>query len=79
MLCPKCKSDNLKVYDSRPTDEATWRRRLCLDCKCRFSTIEISLEEYRDLKDMEAKLTDVLLKHKGIYDKLKKGNNYAED
>lgn len=71
MLCPKCKSDNLKVYDSRPSNESTWRRRMCLDCKCRFSTVEINLDEYQDLKDVEAIMNDMLLGSKWITNKLK--------
>ena len=43
---------------------------MCMDCNCRFSTIEISLEEYRDLKDMEETMTDMILRSKGITDKL---------
>ena len=41
MNCPKCKSDNLSVIDSRDTDEKSVRRRReCLDCGYRFTTYE---------------------------------------
>lgn len=40
MKCPKCQSDQLKVADSRPTDHGVRRRRECLDCGHRFSTME---------------------------------------
>lgn len=38
--CSKCKSDT-KVIDSRPRERGTKRRRECLSCNYRFSTIEI--------------------------------------
>jgi len=42
MICPKCGADNDKVIDTRPSDEgrAIRRRRVCLDCEYRYSTIE---------------------------------------
>ena len=41
MLCPKCRSLNNKVIDSRLSkNEVSIRRRQCLDCDFRFSTIE---------------------------------------
>ena len=40
MQCPKCKSYESKVIDSRPSDNGIRRRRECLDCGERFSTWE---------------------------------------
>ena len=42
MICPKCGENDDKVLDSRPTDDgfAVRRRRVCLVCGARFSTIE---------------------------------------
>lgn len=42
MICPKCKSKNSKVLESRPAqaNQAIRRRRECLSCKFRFSTYE---------------------------------------
>lgn len=41
MNCPKCKTENLSVIDSRDTDEKSVRRRReCLDCGYRFTTYE---------------------------------------
>ena len=46
MLCPKCSSDELKVLDTRAGNMAsTRRRRECLKCNHRFSTIEEVLRE----------------------------------
>ena len=42
MKCPFCSSENTRVIDSRPADDNTSirRRRLCDDCKKRFTTYE---------------------------------------
>ncbi len=42
MLCPKCKSGETKVIDSRMTDEGRTirRRRECEKCEFRFTTFE---------------------------------------
>ena len=46
MLCPKCSSDDLKVLETRAGKVAsTRRRRECLECGHRFSTIEEVLRE----------------------------------
>ena len=46
MLCPKCSSDDLKVLETRAGKVAsTRRRRECLECAHRFSTIEEVLRE----------------------------------
>ncbi len=46
MLCPKCSADDLKVLETRAGKVAsTRRRRECLACGHRFSTIEEVLRE----------------------------------
>ncbi|MBT5022208.1 transcriptional regulator NrdR [Candidatus Woesearchaeota archaeon] len=40
MICPYCKSTELKVVDKRDTDQYTRRRRECLKCEKRFTTHE---------------------------------------
>lgn len=42
MKCPFCSSENTRVIDSRPADDnsSIRRRRLCDDCKKRFTTYE---------------------------------------
>ena len=44
MRCFKCKSDTI-VKDSRPKDGSIRRRRRCLKCGNRFSTIEVLVME----------------------------------
>src|SRR3990172_6057651 len=40
MRCPYCASPDTKVTDSRDSEEGIRRRRECLHCEQRFSTIE---------------------------------------
>ena len=40
MNCPFCGTDNTKVTDSRPDQDGIRRRRECLACGRRFSTLE---------------------------------------
>ncbi|HIT89760.1 MAG TPA: transcriptional repressor NrdR [Candidatus Merdenecus merdavium] len=42
MKCPFCNQDNTRVVDSRPADDnsSIRRRRLCDECKKRFTTYE---------------------------------------
>lgn len=42
MICPRCGHNKTKVYDSRLTngDRSVRRRRECLDCLYRFTTLE---------------------------------------
>ena len=64
MICPKCKSDNLKIVDTRSDDASTRRRRLCLDCGVRFNTLEVIDYEYDNLKG-KANLLAIMLKAVG--------------
>jgi transcriptional repressor NrdR len=42
MFCPRCNHPDTKVYDTRPAKngKATRRRRECLNCGHRFTTVE---------------------------------------
>ena len=40
MLCPACQHDDSRVIDSRDTGDAIRRRRSCLSCNHRFTTLE---------------------------------------
>ena len=42
MRCPKCKSIEDRVIDSRPVNHCSGirRRRICLNCEYRFTTYE---------------------------------------
>ena len=60
MLCPKCNSSLLKCVDSRPSKEATRRRRVCVKCGHKFSTYEIGVERVKELKLKETLLEGLL-------------------
>lgn len=40
MKCPYCESESLQVVDSRASNDGVRRRRMCNDCKRRFTTYE---------------------------------------
>jgi transcriptional repressor NrdR len=51
MRCPYCQNPDTQVKDSRPTDDAIRRRRVCPDCGGRFTTFErVQLRELTVLK-----------------------------
>ena len=60
MQCPNCNSSMLKCIDSRPISGRTRRRHECLKCRGRFSTVEISVDEFKALQLREKLLADVL-------------------
>ena len=50
MQCPFCKSQQVKVLETRVQKEHEIRRRReCLDCQGRFSTVETLLLKYPDI------------------------------
>lgn len=55
MKCPKCKSFNQHIVDSRTESSCVKRRRECKDCGYRFSTTEIQndkLNQYEKDRDL---------------------------
>jgi len=55
LLCAKCHGES-RVVDSRPSNTNTRRRRECLTCKHRWSTMEISSELAQTFQDRLAHL-----------------------
>lgn len=47
MRCPKCDSEDIKVLDTRPgkNESSIRRRRQCINCTHKFSTVEEILRE----------------------------------
>jgi transcriptional regulator NrdR family protein len=41
MMCIYCGSDQTAVFNTRETEYGRWRRRHCLSCDKRFTTIEV--------------------------------------
>ena len=65
--CPRCGSPSVRVVDSRPTSDGLGRkrRRSCLemDCKHRWTTVELPLRTVRNIiqriKALEAHISDL--------------------
>lgn len=78
MTCEKCGGTNLYVVDSRPNHNGIGykRRRECRDCGERFTTYEVTPEEYQ----MVVKSKKILKKVKemlDIYNKKEKVDEYG--
>lgn len=57
-----CHHEESRVMDSRRTEDGkVLRRRKCLACGERFSTVEITRSEYDDLKARVQKLRNALM------------------
>ena len=70
--CPSCGDMATKVTDSRPTmNGCIRRRRECLGCKNRFSTIELAISDYENENMYFRKnVTKVMDKAKALHDAL---------
>ena len=83
MKCPRCKAYGLSITDSRPDGETIRRRRRCLNCGYRFTTYEISNEDYRNLKDKEkdneALIADMLSYLDEFFKKVSERNKQNEN
>jgi transcriptional repressor NrdR len=45
MKCPRCSSSKSHIYDVTPYADRVWRRRQCLACGHRFTTIETIMKD----------------------------------
>ena len=59
MTCPKC-NEKTRVIDTIPDEDSVARRRECVACGYRFSTIEID----KDLYERTVKHNDFSAKYK---------------
>lgn len=50
MICPRCRSSETRVTDSRPTEETVKRRRLCKGCGYAWNTFEVNEGDYDALE-----------------------------
>lgn len=66
MRCPKCKSYNQRIVDSRPANNTVKRRRECLDCGFRFNTVEFSNETLQEYEEDIERVLAVLSKAKEV-------------
>lgn len=60
MKCPYCQSDQLKVTDTRESQDslAIRRRRECLDCRRRFTTFETIEIQHLQVQKRDGKFQD---------------------
>ena len=65
-ICPQCNKPGAMVVDSRPAldmkveaaaDGAIYRRRKCLTCEHRWTTIEVSIEQWRAKSEADSRKT----------------------
>lgn len=50
MICPKCGSGELSIVDTRPRRGIVRRRRRCIWCDHRFTTVELPYDTYKEDK-----------------------------
>lgn len=73
MNCPNCGERQLNsCIDSRPRNGTIYRRRKCIRCGFRWSTFEVSFDEYNKLKQKEYVLSKV-------HEKIGRISDFIED
>lgn len=64
MVCQLCGSRKFSVIDSRHNEDGTVRRRrICKKCGTRFTTFEITMDEYftlRKIEELAIKMKEVI-------------------
>lgn len=58
MKCPIC-GGNTEVRDSRPKVDTIYRRRRCVKCNYRFSTVEVEAERHTTKKKVDTALENL--------------------
>ena len=51
MICPECGSNQIKVIESRQTENTIKRRRCCITCGARFNTVELNESSVKTFQD----------------------------
>ena len=59
--CPECRSSTSAVTDTRPWHTSIKRRRKCVGCGYRWTTIELPSELAESLPDLETKLRRIAI------------------
>lgn len=72
MFCPKCGHNSTGVIDTRGSKiypgERIRRRRMCNSCGYRFTTFEISADDYNSYMEMKNKSEEIAVNLKYISD-----------
>ena len=74
--CPRCGSLNIMVLESRPREDFYFRRRKCNACGYRFSTAEISMDEYNDYVNKVNNYEQIMSKFKETFETISKEESY---
>lgn len=53
MICPKCKNNNDMVIDSRNHAHSIRRRRVCVECGYRYTTVELLAKNRKAIKTLD--------------------------
>ena len=53
MVCPKCNRNNDVVIDSRQRAFSVRRRRLCMNCGFRYTTVELLAKNRKAIKKFD--------------------------
>lgn len=59
MICPKCQDDMTEVIDSRVMPYGVRRRRECLVCDHRWTTVEIDVDQYKTLQRIARSMREI--------------------
>jgi transcriptional regulator NrdR family protein len=78
MICPNCGSERTEIIETRASGENERRRRRCRECRCRFTTYEITKKAYNRLLEEEKTLEAIAQGVKQVA-KARKDNEQAEN
>lgn len=72
MNCPYCGNDKTKVVSTSNGPDRVTRRRMCLKCRERFTTVELSLKGALRLNDVTKLLESTLDQITAVYNSVGK-------
>jgi len=59
IVCPICSSTSWDTCETRPTTNAVRRRRQCVDCGSRITTLEMDIEKIRSMSGKGRRLSSL--------------------
>lgn len=65
MRCPACGGEKVAIKESRFVGSSRWRRRNCIQCDHKWTTYEVSSEDF-DIISRSKKSGNVVLEQKDI-------------
>lgn len=70
-ICPVCKVDNYAVLESRRIIGGVRRRRSCMTCQHRLTTIEISHDQWLKVQELEGFKAELIDQLQGLINRTK--------